>query len=162
MQLETLYGNEPELMGRSFLRRRLKPSYLVPGYGQYAMKRDVYRELRGEEPELMGRSFWKRKAAIVSRNVRPLSSKLLDLGAKIPISQGLVAGFRTASGIVNPSGGKINLQQIKPSGIPEPMVPETPNIPGKSPTWTTEKKIAVAGGITVLLLGAVMLAKKKG
>lgn len=161
MQLETLYGNDPELMGRSFFRRRFKPKYLLPGYGQYAMKRDIVRELQGEEPELMGRSFWKRQAKIVSRNVRPLSSKLLDVGAKIPLTSGYVAGLRTATGILNPSGGKINFQKIKPSGIPEPVIPETPNIPGKSPSWSMGTKIAVFGGVAALVLGGIILSKKK-
>ena len=162
MELETLYG-DPELMGRGFFRRqlrRVKPSYLVPGYGQYALKRDLIRELRGEEPELMGRSFWARQASIVSRNVRPLSSKLLDLGAKIPIASSYVSGFRTASNLLNPGGGPVALQQIK-TPSPEPKIPETPNSPDKSPSWSMGKKLAVGGGLAVLVLGAIMLAKKK-
>lgn len=158
MELETLYGNEPELMGRSFLRRRLKPKFLLPGYAQYRVAKSV---LNGDEPELMGRSFWKRQAQIVSRNVRPISSKLLDIGAKNPLTSGYVAGFRTATSLINPSGGKIKFQQIKPSGIPEPVIPETPNIPGKSPTWSTAKKITVFGGLLTITIIGFLIAKPK-
>lgn len=157
MELETMYGQESELMGRKgYLQRRIRK--LAPAHVRFLIKShglplEVAKKLMGEEPELMGRSFWKRQAARTSKFVRPITSKALDIASKNPLTSSYAQTFRSVTA---------SKPSFKLPGQPEPKPIETSNPALPATSWTPIKKVVVIGG-GIVMLGVILavVAKKK-